>query len=250
MKLFRAKKRGASSACSAERPIAYFCAEYGITDELPIYSGGLGVLAGDIFQEASERNHHFVAIGLFYQKGYFHQFVDCSGQHESPQNIDPTKAPLALAVDDDGETVLLEVPLADRTIFVQIWRYQHAGHSLYLLDTNHWRNSEADRTITDQLYAGDQDKRIEQEIVLGMGGFRLLERLSICPGIYHMNEGHSAFLGLELLRSSLKAQNGNWELAIKQVQKQMVFTNHTLVPAGNDLFPNEKIGSYLGKIPI
>lgn len=247
MKLFQAKKRGASSACSAERPAVYFCAEYGITDKLPIYSGGLGVLAGDIFQEAAERHHNFVAIGLFYQKGYFHQFIDDQGQHESPQNIDPTHAPLALAVDDQGETVLLEVPVNERIVYVQVWRYQYHDNYLYLLDTNHWKNSPEDRPITDQLYSGGQDKRIQQEIVLGIGGFRLLEQLEIQPAIYHMNEGHSAFLGLELLRTEMIKNGGDWDKAFPKVQKQLVFTNHTLVPAGNDAFPAERIAYFLGK---
>jgi starch phosphorylase len=238
-------KRGASGLGSSEY-IAYFCAEYGITDKLPIYSGGLGVLAGDIVQEAAAKKLPFVAVGLFYKKGYFHQFVDTSGQHESTTLITPAQVPLHLAVDEKGETVLIEVPIQDRIVYAQIWRFNIDDTSLFLLDTDHWKNSDADKAITDQLYAGDQSKRIQQELVLAVGGNRALERLGITPTLYHMNEGHSAFLSLELISRHMKS-GMNLEAAKAAAKQQLVFTNHTLVAAGNDAFPHDLVRTLLGK---
>ncbi len=226
--------------------VAYFCAEYGITDKLPIYSGGLGVLAGDIVQEAAAQKLPFVAVGLFYKKGYFHQFVDTSGQHESTTLITPAKVPLHLAVDEKGETVLIEVPVQERIVYAQIWRFNIDGTSLFLLDTDHWKNSDADRNITDQLYAGDQAKRIQQELVLAVGGYRALERLGIVPTIFHMNEGHSAFLSLELISKHMKS-GMSLEAAKAAARQQLIFTNHTLVAAGNDAFPHDMVKTLLGK---
>jgi starch phosphorylase len=232
----------------ADHPVAYFCAEYGITDLLPVYSGGLGVLAGDITQEAAERDLPFLAIGLYYKKGYFHQFVDSEGQNESPQRSNPADVPLELVKDGKGETLLVEVPVQERIVYAQVWQYTLANsHTLYLLDTDHWKNNEADRAITDQLYGGDQDKRIQQEIVLAIGGFRLLHALNITPSVFHMNEGHSAFLTLELIRVVMQSDKLSFADALAQVKKKLVFTNHTLVAAGNDMFPEERIRYYLGK---
>lgn len=234
---------------TAENPVAYFCAEYGITDALPIYSGGLGVLAGDIVQESAERDHPLVPIGLFYKRGYFHQLVDCGGQKESYQDIVPDQVPLELLKDSQGETILIEVPIQDRIVYAQVWGFKLANeHRLYLLDTDHWRNNESDRQITDQLYGGDQNKRIQQELVLAIGGSRLLEALNITPSIYHMNEGHSAFLAIELIRRHLVDNpEHSFDQALAAVKSRLVFTNHTLVPAGNDMFPHDLIRSYLGK---
>ncbi len=239
------QKRGAS-ALPANQLVAYFCAEYAISDTLPIYSGGLGVLAGDIVQEAAERSLNFVAIGLFYKLGYFHQRVDASGQHESVTQINPVDAPLELVLDEKGETLLIEVPYHERKIVAQVWKYKVGPVNLYLLDTDHWKNSEADRQITNQLYSGDQPHRIAQELVLGVGGFRLLKALKIEPTIYHMNEGHSAFLSLELTEQIMRTQKVSLEAAIAQARSHLVFTNHTLVAAGNDAFPHEMIRYYLG----
>jgi starch phosphorylase len=240
------RKRGAPELRDGHL-VAYFCAEYGITDDLPIYSGGLGVLAGDIVQEAALRRLPFIAVGLFYRKGYFHQFVDSAGQHELPVLTDPLKVPLQLAVDDAGETILIEVPIQERIVYAQLWRFQVGDNSLLLLDTDHWKNSDADKAITDQLYSGGTEKRIEQELVLGIGGFRALQRLGLSPTLYHMNEGHSAFLALELTRTLLAKHNGNGDSAHAEAKQMLVYTNHTLVPAGNDAFPEDIIRSYLGK---
>lgn len=236
-------KRGATELAEGEL-VAYFCAEFGITDKLPIYAGGLGILAGDIVQEAAHRKFPLVAIGLFYQKGYFHQFVDTEGQHEQAAEIDPASVPLQLAVDEDGQTVLIEVPIEDRIVFAQVWKYQVGSVSILLLDTNHWKNSSADRKITNQLYSGGPEKRILQELVLGIGGFRTLQRLELYPTIYHMNEGHSAFLALELIKTKL-AQNNDFDQALTAARKHLVFTNHTLIKSGNDAFPVELVKTQL-----
>lgn len=227
--------------------IAYFCAEYGISDKLPIYSGGLGVLAGDIVQEADRQNLPFVAIGLFYQKGYFHQEVDEDGQKESPQLTDPVKVPLELAVDEKGETILIEIPVHERTVYAQIWKFDVGETPLFLLDTNHWKNSPEDRTITDQLYSGGQEKRIMQELVLALGGFRALQLFGLEPTVYHMNEGHSAFLTLELTRSLLPKFKNDLNAAREAARKHLVYTNHTLVPAGNDVFSHDLVRTYVGR---
>ncbi len=229
--------------------VAYFCAEYGINDITPIYSGGLGVLAGDIVQEAAERGMPFAAVGLFYHKGYFHQHIDPEkGQSEYTTLIDPVASELELIRDKEGETVLIEVPIGERTVFVQIWRWKLGkSTNLYLLDTDHWKNSEADRLITDQLYSGDQSKRIEQEIVLALGGYRALKFMGYRPEVFHMNEGHSAFLSLELVADIMHEENITTEAARKAAKKVLRFTNHTLVAAGNDAFPHELIRSFLGK---
>ncbi len=232
---------------NGDRLVAYFCAEYGITDKLPIYSGGLGVLAGDIVQEAVERRLPFVGIGLFYRQGFFHQHVDAAGQHEYTTPIDPIASGLELIVDAAGETVLLDVPIADRTVHVQIWRWKLGSTvNLYLLDTDHWRNSEADRSITAQLYGGNQENRIAQEMVLGIGGYRAIEFLGYRPDVYHMNEGHSSFLALELVAHLMKKHEATTEHAREEAKKILRFTNHTLVPAGNDAFSHDMMRHYLG----
>lgn len=244
---FTSKKK--VTELSIENPVAYFCAEYGINDTLPIYSGGLGVLAGDIVQEAAQKKMPFVAIGLFYKMGYFHQHIDIDGQEESVTQTNPAQVPMELIKDAKGETLLVEVPIQDRIVYAQIWRFPVGENSLYLLDTDHWKNNEADKWITDQLYGGGQDKRIQQEAILGIGGFRFLKAMGIEPSIYHMNEGHSAFLSLELIAKYLAKQTDNHDIeaAVNEARRHLLFTNHTLVPAGNDVFPHDMIRNYLGK---
>lgn len=239
------QRRGAAGP-EIDRTVAYFCAEYGISDVLPIYSGGLGVLAGDIVQEAAREQLPFVSVGLFYRKGYFHQYLTKDGQQERLQDTVPGEVPLELMKAADGETLLVQVPVQERIVYAQVWKFKVGGNPLYLLDTDHWKNGEADRSITDQLYGGDQSKRIQQELVLAVGGFRALQALGVRPAIYHMNEGHSAFLSLELLREELAA-GLEWEKALTRVRGRLLFTNHTLVAAGNDLFPHEMVRYYLGK---
>lgn len=237
-----------SKAGGSNSTVAYFCAEYAITDTLPIYSGGLGVLAGDVLQAASDLKAPLVAVGLFYRKGYFHQYLQPDGQHERYEVTNPNQAGLELILNKAGDTLLVEVPINERTVFAQVWKFKVGNVDLYLMDTDHWKNSEADRHITEQLYGGDINIRIQQELVLAIGGYRALKAMEISPVLYHMNEGHSAFLGLELIREKLP--NLTLENAIKQAKNQLVFTNHTLVPAGNDLFTHDQVGYYLGKYAV
>ena len=216
---------------NSTKSVAYFCAEYALTDQLPIYSGGLGVLAGDIVQEAARQKVSFTAIGLFYRQGYFHQYSLEDGQHEYTQEIDPIAAGLTL-LKKDGDTLLIEVPYQGNTLYIQVWELKIEQNSLYLLDTDHWRNPPELRTLTSQLYGGDAAYRLSQEIILGIGGFRLLQALGIKPDIYHMNEGHAALLSLEVPTGST-----------------LVFTNHTLVSAGNDVFDEALVRDLLAGHP-
>jgi starch phosphorylase len=236
----QSRQKGALPAKpKGDRMVAYFCAEYGISDTLPIYSGGLGVLAG-------ERKLPFAAVGLFYRKGFFHQHVDATGQHEYISTIDPVANGLELIRDKEGETVLIEVPIGDHVVYAQIWRWKlGSSTNLYLLDTDHWKNNEEDRLITDQLYSGDQAKRIKQELVLGVGGYRALKLMRYKPDVYHMNEGHSSFMALEYITDIAKDQGITLEHARRIAKKKLRFTNHTLVAAGNDAFPAELIRSSL-----
>ncbi|MEI6478303.1 MAG: alpha-glucan family phosphorylase [bacterium] len=238
--------RGASRRLPSQKTVAYFCAEYAISDALPIYSGGLGVLAGDLVQQAALAELPFTAIGLFYKKGYFHQHLEPDGQHESTTDINPDQVPLTLLQTHHGDTLLIEVPIQEKIVYAQVWRYPVGQNFLYLLDTDHWKNTAEDKQITDQLYSGGPDKRIQQELVLGIGGYRLLKALGISPDVYHMNEGHSAFLSLELIRENMAAGFA-FERALSDARRKLVFTNHTLVPAGNDVFPYDLVGYYLGK---
>ncbi len=223
-----------------DHSIAYLCAEFGLGDHLPIYAGGLGVLAGDLLLEAAAQQVPLVGVGLFYPLGTFHQDVDARGQHESTTRTDPRQVPLELVQDGSGETLLTPVPLGNRDIYLQAWRYQRGGVTLYLLDSDHWQNSPEDRAITAQLYGGDQRTRIQQEVLLGIGGYRFLKRMGHAPKTWHLNEGHAAFAGLELVSEACAAGDAP-ELGRRKVSGSLVYTNHTVVPAGNDAFSIELV---------
>src|SRR5271157_2496953 len=179
--------------------IAYFSAEFGLTECLSIFAGGLGILAGDHLKSASDLNVPLVGVGLLYQQGYFRQYFSQSGwQQEAHVDNDFNNLPVRVALGPGGKPVVVEVDLAERAVYAQVWRVNVGRVSLYLLDTNIPLNSHPDdRHITDQLYGGDRELRIRQEIVLGIGGYRALQALGFHPTVYHMNEGHSAFLSLE-----------------------------------------------------
>ncbi len=225
--------------------VAYFCAEFGLTECLPIYSGGLGVLAGDHLKSASDLNLPLVAVGLLYQQGYFRQRLNADGwQLELFPRNDFHNMPLQQTVNADGQPVVISVPLGGHTVKAQVWQVQVGRIVLYLLDTNITENSPEDRHITAQLYGGDQDMRIRQEIVLGVGGTIMLRELGINVKAYHMNEGHSAFLSLERIRH-LMVQNGvSFSEAREAVAASNIFTTHTPVPAGNDAFEPWLIEKY------
>lgn len=230
---------------STQPQIAYFCAEFGISECLPIYSGGLGVLAGDHLKSASELNLPLVAVGLLYQQGYFRQRLNADGwQLELFPRNDFHNMPLALVKGKDGNPLTVQVEMGQRIVRLQIWQAKVGRINLYLMDSNVTDNSPEDRHITAQLYGGDQEMRIRQEIVLGIGGVRMLKALGISPKAFHMNEGHSAFLGLERVRV-LMAENGlSFDEALEIVTASNVFTTHTPVPAGNDAFEPWLIDKY------
>ncbi len=227
-------------------PIAYFCAEFGVEDWLPIYSGGLGILAGDVLKESSDLGLPLVAIGLFYRHGYFNQVLDNTGnQSETYPTLDPLDLPMSPVLDGDGSEIVLEIPFADCTLHARAWEIHVGSTVLYLLDTDTPENvDEDDRNITAKLYGGDQQTRIRQEVVLGIGGVRLLRRLEIDPAVYSMNEGHAAFLGIELLAEEL--EHTGLDAALAEVRQRVVYTNHTVVPAGNDMFTTDLVDRCLG----
>lgn len=225
---------------SATNPIAYFCAEYGVHNSLPIYSGGLGILAGDHLKSASDMNVPLIAIGLMYRFGYFRQNLD-SIDFQTETYLDSFAGEMALSpvLDKNGERIYVSVKMRGRDVFAQCWLAKIGRISLYLLDTNIPHNTETDRLITGHLYGGDRETRIVQEKLLGIGGVRLLRKLEINPPVYHLNEGHSAFLTLELAHEIIAKTNVKFEKAVKKVRELCVFTTHTPVPAGNDVFSPE-----------
>ncbi len=225
--------------------IAYFSAEFGIHESLPIYSGGLGILAGDHLKSASDLGLPLVGVGLFYHYGYCRQYLNSEGwQQEVYQENPPDQMPMDLVRNEEGNPVLVELDFPGRKVFAQSWKVQVGRVPLYLLDTNLERNQREDRWITGQLYGGDMDMRIRQEVVLGIGGIRLLKRLGLCPHTCHMNEGHSAFLALERTRNLMEEKNLSFHEAKEAVALGNVFTTHTPVPAGNDVFPPHLLEPY------
>jgi len=225
---------------------AYFSAEFGLTDCLPIYSGGLGVLAGDHLKSASDLGLPLVGVGLLYQEGYFAQYLNADGwqQEQYPTN-DFYNMPLHLERNPDGSELRIRVDYPTRQVHARVWRVQVGTVPLYMLDTNIEPNSQYDQNITDELYGGDMDVRIHQEIMLGIGGVKMLQALGYQPTVYHMNEGHSAFLSLERIRLLMEEGLG-YEEALEVTRSSQIFTTHTPVPAGFDLFPSDKVMYYLG----
>jgi len=225
--------------------IAYFSAEFGITECLPIYSGGLGLLAGDHLKSASDLGIPLVAVGLLYQEGYFRQYLNIDGwQQELYPKNDFYNMPIKLVITDEGKPLMVSLAFPEREVKAQIWKAQIGRVPLYLLDTNIAENNPNDRMITNQLYGGDKETRIQQEIVLGIGGHRALEAIGIVPDVCHMNEGHAAFLTLERLRYFVKNYKLNFDEAVAAVKSGCVFTTHTPVPAGIDVFQADMIRKY------
>ncbi len=219
-------------------PIAYFCAEFAVDDNLPIYAGGLGVLAGDILYEASDENQPYIGVGLFYHKGYLHQEISQDANMQAEEQIDQEKAGLKLLT-QNGIPLLVTVPIHGQQTKVRTLVKQVGSCVLLLLDTLVEGNEAHDASITDRLYFGDREHRFEQEMILGLGGYRVLKALEIKPRLYHLNEGHSALLFFELARERLAADpNLRFADAVKHIGN-VVFTNHTLVPAGNDVFSKD-----------
>lgn len=236
-----------STALNATECYAYFSAEFGLTSCLPIYSGGLGVLAGDHLKSASDLGLPLVGVGLLYQEGYFAQYLNADGwQQEFYPINDFYNMPLHLERHPDGSEIRISVDYPGRSVYARIWRVQVGTVPLYLLDTNIEPNSQYDQDITDQLYGGDIDLRIHQEMMLGIGGVRMLQALGLSPSAYHMNEGHSAFLALERIHTLMDAEGLTFAEAQQVAQSSQLFTTHTPVAAGIDLFPPDKVIHYLG----
>jgi glycogen phosphorylase len=226
--------------------IAYFSMEYGITEGIPTYSGGLGVLAADHLKAASDLGVPLVAVGLLYQQGYFNQYLSKDGwQQESYVDNDFYNMPIKRLRDKDGQPIMISVQMQGREIKAQIWQAQVGRVPLYLLDTNVEDNLQKDQDITDQLYGGDNEMRIKQEIVLGIGGIRALEKVGIRPHVCHMNEGHSAFMALERARILMQESKVSFNEAVEATRSSNVFTSHTPVPAGIDEFEPNLLDSYL-----
>ena len=226
---------------------AYFSAEFGIADCIQIFSGGLGILAGDHLKSSSDMGVPLVGIGLAYQHGYFSQYLSPDGwQQERYPASDFHTMPLCQVMDASGAPMTLHVPIEGRTTKAWVWKVKVGRNLLYLLDTNHPENSSADRSITSDLYGGDQEMRIRQEIILGIGGVIALDALGLAPRIYHTNEGHAAFLALERIRTLIRTEGMDFDAAQEAVAAQVVFTTHTPVPAGIDVFPEELVRRYLG----
>jgi len=230
---------------STQPVVAYFCAEFGLNECLPIYSGGLGVLAGDHLKSASELDFPLVGVGLLYQQGYFRQRLNADGwQLELFPRNDFPNMPVELVRSQEGGPLTIGVDMPGRTAHAHVWKIQVGRIRLYLLDTNVPENSPEDRQITAQLYGGDQEMRIRQEIVLGVGGVRMLKALGFSPKVCHMNEGHSAFLSLERIRLLMAEKGASFADAREAVTCSNVFTTHTPVPAGNDVFEPWLIDKY------
>ncbi len=235
-----------AKTAGSEPLVAYFCAEYGLTEALPIYSGGLGVLAGDHCKTTHDLGIPFVAVGLAYQEGYFRQYLNADGwQQEDPYDNDFGALPMRRAKRSDGSLASVDVTIEGRRVEVLIWEVQIGRTRLFLLDTNSPANSADDRKITYHLYGGGREYRCKQEIVLGIGGFYALETLAITPTVYHMNEGHSAFMGLARIGKTMKDEGLSFAEARELCAGTNVFTTHTPVPAGFDIFDQGLVDRFL-----
>lgn len=225
--------------------IAYFSAEYGLDETIPIYSGGLGILSGDHLKSASDLGLPFVAVGILYKEGYFIQKLNKYGEQENNYvKADLNNLPIEAVKDSEGKDLKITVDYPERKLYLKVWKINVGRIKLYLMDSDIEENSEEDRKVTLQLYGGDQDMRIKQEIVLGMGGVKLLKTLGLNPTVYHMNEGHSSFLTLELIKDLMEEKKISFDMAKDITTSKTVFTTHTPVPAGNDIFPLNLVEKY------
>ena len=228
--------------------IAYFSAEYGLDETIPIYSGGLGILSGDHMKSSSDMGIPLVGVGLLYKSGYFHQKINGYGQQETEYHaIDISTLPVISVKDHEGKDLLIYLQFPKKKIYLKVWEMKVGRNTLYLLDSDIDENIPEYRTVTSTLYGGDQEMRIMQEIVLGMGGVNLLYSLGLKPTVYHMNEGHSSFLIIELIKNVMKYREVSFEIARDIVSSMTVFTTHTPVPAGNDIFPLTLVEKYFDK---
>jgi starch phosphorylase len=233
------------SACK-KSSIAYFSMEFGLHESIPLYSGGLGVLAGDHLKTASDLGLPLIGVGLFYNEGYFNQSIGKDGwQRELYAQNEPFFMPMELVRDANNHAITFDLTISGETVSVQIWKLPVGRLSLFLLDTNLSQNSPEARQITSRLYAGGQDLRLRQEILLGIGGVNALQAMGFEPDIFHLNEGHSAFLTLARISQAIR-KGFSWQQALLQVQSTQIFTVHTPLPAGNDSFPIDKVKHHIG----
>jgi starch phosphorylase len=229
------------------RPVAYFSAEFGVHESLPIYSGGLGVLAGDHIKSASDLDIPLVGIGLFYAQGYFRQRLDQNGwQQEEYLETDVNQLPMEAAIGTDGRPVVVQIETRSGCILAKVWRVKVGRCDLLLLDSDVEGNAPEDRELTSRLYGGDGRTRIRQELLLGVGGFRALKAIGIAPGVLHLNEGHSGFAILEAIRSRMEEEGIGFDGAVPRVSREVVFTTHTPLPAGHDRFAADVVEEHLG----
>ena len=238
-------------ACRVLRPhpVAYFSAEFGLHESLPVYSGGLGVLAGDHIKSASDLDIPLVGIGLFYGQGYFRQRLDLGGwQREEYLKTDVNEMPMEVAIGKDGRPVVVEIETRSGRIRAKVWRVKVGRRDLLLLDSDVEGNAPEDRQLTSRLYGGDLRIRIRQELLLGVGGLRALRALGISPGVLHLNEGHSAFAVLEALRMRMEDEGIAFDAAVPRVSREVVFTTHTPVPAGHDRFDAGLVEEHIGPL--
>jgi len=231
------------------RPVAYFSAEFGLHESIPIYSGGLGVLSGDHIKSASDLDIPLVGIGLFYGQGYFLQRLDKTGwQREEYLQTDVNHLPMQPAIGQNGEPVLVEINTRGGIIKAKVWRLKVGRCDLLLLDSNVEGNAPEDRELTSRLYGGDGRTRIRQELLLGVGGFRALKAMGISPGVLHLNEGHSGFAVFEAIRNRMVEEGLDFNTAASQIPREVIFTTHTPVPAGHDRFNAELMEEHLGPL--
>ncbi len=230
-------------------PVAYFSAEFGVHESLPVYSGGLGVLAGDHIKSASDLDIPLVGIGLFYGQGYFRQRLDLGGwQREEYLKTDVNQMPMEVAIGKDGRPVVVEIDTRSGRLRAKVWRVKVGRRDLLLLDSDVEGNAPEDRQLTSRLYGGDLRIRIRQELLLGVGGLRALKALGISPGVLHLNEGHSAFAVLEAVRMRMEDEGIPFDAAVPRVSREVVFTTHTPVPAGHDRFDAGLIEEHIGPL--
>ena len=230
--------------------VAYFCMEYGLDTSLKIYSGGLGILAGDYLKETSDMNVNLVAVGLFYRYGYFTQILSAQGAQVSKYDAqDFMKTPAEPVRDKDGNWVTISIAFPGRNINARLWLVNVGRTELYLLDTDYEDNLQEDREVTYHLYGGDWENRLKQELLLGVGGIRALRKIGYWPQVYHCNEGHAAFIGLERLREYIEKQNLSFGEAMEVIRSSSLYTTHTPVPAGHDAFDEGLLRKYIGHYP-
>ena len=231
------------------RPVAYFSAEFGLHESIPIYSGGLGVLAGDHIKSASDLDVPLIGIGLFYGQGYFLQRLNSEGwQNEEYVDTDVTKLPMQVAIGANGEPITLRLQTRTGAISAKVWRMRVGRCDLLLLDSDVEGNEPQDRDLTSRLYGGDTRTRIRQELLLGVGGYRVLRAMGVTPGVLHLNEGHSGFAVLEAIRDRMQEEGIDFRTAASHVSREVIFTTHTPVPAGHDRFDADLIEEHLGPL--